>query len=80
MKNVDLRVKAAAFLASEAKKIMNRPYKLTFSAKQVSSAVGGYAGALGQIAEDVADDLIAMGFPCNYYRNQKPTVFVITVV
>ena len=78
MKNIDLRVKAVAFLKNEAEGVKNRPHELTFSAKQVSSAVGGYAGALGQIADGVVNDLVAMGYSCSYCRNRKPAVFLIS--
>ena len=79
MKNADLRVQAVRYLKAEAEKIRRRPHELTYSAKQVSAAVGGYAGALGQVADEVANDLKAMGVLCTYFRNRKPTVFVLTI-
>ncbi len=79
MKNADLRVHAVKYLKAESDKILNRPHELTYSAKQVSMAVGGYAGALGQIADEVVADLKAMAIPCKYLKNRKPTVFVLSL-
>jgi hypothetical protein len=79
MKNVDLRVLAVNFLKTESAKVKLHPHELTYSAKQVSVAVGGYAGALGQVARDVEADLLAMGIACKYYNNRKPTTFVLSL-
>jgi hypothetical protein len=73
----DTRVNSVRFLRDEAAKVKKRPHQLKFSAKHVSSAIGGYAGTLGKVADEVAADLSAMGIPCRYYRNRKPTVFVL---
>ena len=80
MNNVDLRVLAVRFLLAETSKIRGRPHELSFSAKQVSVAVGGYAGALGQVAALVSADLCSMGVACKYFRDRKPTVFVLSLV
>jgi hypothetical protein len=79
VKNADLRVLAAEFLKREASKIEQRPHQLVFSAKHVSSSVGGYAGALGQVATLVAQDVCATAVRCTYCNNRKPAVFVIDV-
>ena len=79
MNNADLRVLAVKFLFAESSKVRGRPHELIFSAKQVSVAVGGYAGALGQVAELVSGDLRSMGVACKYFRNRKPTVFVLSL-
>ena len=79
MKNADLRVHAVAYLKRKAAEIKHGSHELTYSAKHISSEVGGYAGALGQIADEVAGDLRAMGIDCTYFRNRKPTVFVLVV-
>lgn len=79
MKNADLRVLAAEFLRHEASKVKRRPHQLVFSAKHVSSSVGGYAGALGQVAALVAQDVCSTAVRCVYHNNRKPTVFVLDV-
>jgi hypothetical protein len=80
MNMLDVRTSAVRFLRSEAAKVKKRPHQLAFSAKDVSVAVGGYAGTLGKVADEVAADLSVMGIPCRYYRNRKPTVFVLDLV
>lgn len=77
MKCTDLRVKAVAYLRAEVERVLKRPHKLIFSAKVVSEAVGGYAGTLGLIADQVVSDLRASDIDCCYYRNQSPKIFVI---
>lgn len=77
MKCPDLRVKAVAYLRSEVDRVCHRPHKLSFPAKVVAESVGGYAGTLGLVANQVAADLRAMGIECRYHRNRSPTLFVL---
>lgn len=77
MNEPTLRLYAVRFIAAEAGKIVKRPHQLSFPAKHVADKIGGYAGTLGKVADEVAADLCASGIQCAYYRNRRPTVFVI---
>jgi hypothetical protein len=77
MNMLDIRTSSVRFLCTETTKVKERPHQLMFSAKYVSSAVGGYAGTLGKVADQVAADLSAMGIRCRYCKNRKPTVFLL---
>jgi hypothetical protein len=79
MKNTDLRVLAVQFLRKEAAQIQKRPHQLVYSAKMVSSSVGGYAGNLGHIAEQIVSDLTASGINCIYRRDRTRKEFVLSL-
>jgi len=80
MKCPELRVKAVAYLRSEVDRIICRPHKLSFPAKVVADAVGGYAGTIGLVADQVVFDLQATGIDCMYDRNKRPTAFSINLL
>ena len=77
MKHAELRVEAVRFLRREASHIRRRPHQLIFPAKVVAEGAGGYAGALGHVAEEVAADLQAMGIACRYDKSSNPKRFVL---
>ena len=77
MNKFDVRTKAVQFLHNESEKVITRPHQLVFTAKHVSSAFGGYAGLLGKVADNVVQDLLAMGVHCRYIRNSNPRKFIL---
>jgi hypothetical protein len=77
MKHAELRVEAVRFLRTEALNIRHRPHQLVFPAKAVAESFGGYAGALGHVADKVAADLRAMGIACKYDSAPNPKVFIL---
>lgn len=79
MNIVDIRVNAVLYLSNEVSKIKSRPHILEYSAKQVSVAIGGYAGTLGKVATEIAQDMSAMGIKCSYIRTSKPCKFVMNI-
>lgn len=78
MKDITLRKKAVDYLACEYAKIHQPDHMVSLPTKHVSEVVGGYAGSLGRVANQVVQDLVAMGIDCRYDRKSSPTVFILT--
>ena len=70
MKNIEMKNLSVNWLFSQQSIVCSRPY--SFTAKIVADAVGGYAGAVGKIADEVITELTARGISIRY--NRTPTV------
>lgn len=73
MKNMELRILCVDWLWSQQSIICSRPY--SFPAKIVAEKVGGYAGAVGMVAEEVITELTARGISIRYVRTPRVCYF-----
>lgn len=73
MNDVELKTLAIAWIHKRSRDLKTRPYSI--SAKEVAEAVGGYAGSVGRVAEEVVAELESQGLLIRYARNASPRRF-----
>jgi hypothetical protein len=73
MRNKELKNLCVNWLYGQNSVVCSRPY--SFTAKEVADAVGGYAGSVGKVADEVVKELMARGIFIHYNRTPKSCYF-----
>lgn len=73
MNDVELKTLAISWIYKRSREIKTRPYCI--SAQEVAKAVGGYAGSVGRVADDVVAELELQGLLIRYVRGVRPCRF-----
>jgi len=73
MNNVELKTLAISWILKRSRDFKTRPYSIT--AKEVADAVGGYAGSVGRVADDVVAELKSQGLSVRYVRGARTCRF-----
>jgi hypothetical protein len=71
--DVELKTLAISWIYQRSRGLKTRPYGI--SAQEVAKAVGGYAGSVGRVADDVVTELELQGLPIRYVRGARPCRF-----
>lgn len=73
MNDIELKSLAISWIHKRSGDLKTRPYSI--SAQEVAKAVGGYAGSVGRIADDVVAELEGQGLAVRYVRGSRPCRF-----
>lgn len=73
MNDIELRTLAIDWLEKRSRDLKTRPYPI--SAQEVAKAVGGYAGSVGRVADDIVAELHIRKVLIRYVRGVRPCRF-----
>ena len=75
MNNIELTNAVTKFLRKKAKQ--SKVFPKRYTPKEIAHATGGYAGAIGKVADDVLAELKGMGIKIKYVRTGSSCKFII---
>jgi len=75
MNNIELKNKCVEYIFEKIRE--NKCFPIKFTPKEIADSVGGYAGNVGRVSENIVKELKARGVNIQYIRKNDRRYFEI---